>query len=648
MKHLVVAILFIVSLCRADNFWCQIFNEETKSLDLYCANFQKLAPKTCSNAKTCTDSCKVVELKVGGCDNNTASYAIRRYKDIRVLDVTYSGYQTLEWLDYKLEHLQLFNVTKNKITDFPWTLLKHIPEIIEMDLSYNSLRNIYRDGSVTAHKLVKIHLSHNYLRYIEYEAFKHFIRLEYIDLSGNFLRTIPSFGYNKMLKVLHLMNNNIQTFDFCFSAKMYNVTIHFSWMTVKTLVQGNSCRGMVQIKPFDVVYDSRDEGVFVTSNGKREIHCNEFSFHSLFNFTGGHSSLNNVSDLLHYFGSSLQIIDLSANAIQSLNDSIFDRFIYMTELSLSNNQLMAFDFSILKTRRLNKIDISSNVLRYLKHMPSLQMQPLIKFDVTDNQLKNTPELIQFLRTTIQELALSGNWIGKLNATTFQRFIKLKTLKISNTSLFIDDFNPFDTLKGLRALDISHNNLTNVDFATLSMTLIRLNEFNASYCHITNASELIQFFGPILTNLDLSGNFFGTVNIRTFETLKSLEYLYLSNVNIIHFDVAAIQYQMCLQILDISYNRLHKVDLDLLPNNLKALYLQGNELSKVDNLRPSSMSLDIAKNQISCMFLRQFISNHKNIKFIGNPLDQKHSKNCRSSTQGITDFLDSLIQQIKFW
>lgn len=90
----------------------------------------------------------------------------------------------------------------------------------------------------------------------------------------------------------------------------------------------------------------------------------------------------------------------------------------------------------------------------------------LRLSLENWHIQNAPELIQNLSPSTIALNLGGNYVGKLNDTTFSRLINLQWLSLINTNLSFDDLKPFKPLKNLKPLDISFNSLKTVDLASL--------------------------------------------------------------------------------------------------------------------------------------------------------------------------------------
>lgn len=649
MKHFVAFILFVVGLCEANYLVCEIFDQSEKSLDKYCNGTIGTIPGNCSGDINPVELSRVEKLKMRGCDPNFVLNTAKQLTNLRVLDISYSSYNSLDWLDLKFNRLQIFNASHNELFSCRFSF-KNTPEIVEIDLSHNNLQRHTLPYFTRLDKLKKLHLSNNdILSSVDGRYFES-INLEYIDLKSNGLVSIPNPDTKKNLKELHLEMNPI-SFQLCThivheSYPSLN-SLYFSWKAVSQF-DGDHC----EIKRMRIVKNTTVEGILVTSNGKYEMHCTDECLGSIYTFRAGRDSFENITEVMQNFGSKIHSIDLSKNFIGELNTNSFKRFIDLNELNLSETNLTKFGFDVLwNNMRISQVDISNNKLKHLSGIPSLQKYRLQTLNIGGNQIENMNEIIEHLDPSLEELDVSGNTVGNLTATTFQKLSSLQRLNMKNTNLTLPNTNPFETLQSLKFLDLSHNHLENVNFTTLSTILNNLSELTLSNCRIKNISEVIQYLGSSLLKLDLSKNFAHGLNDQTFKNLENLEVLNLSDTNLQSLDPNLFKYQQYLNVLDISDNKLNAFDLKLLPSHHPyQLNLEGNDLTELINLQESksrNINFKLAQNQFSCLYVKQLIKT-KNINLLGNSWQQKDERDCRSTKQSINSFLSSVYEKVKFW
>lgn len=626
-----------MSMCKENNVMCLLFDETTKSVSKYCDHFDGIKAENCSNDiySGQLEPSQVIQLRIAGCNNETVLDAIKTFPNVHVLNLSYSGYKSLKWLNLKLEQLRSLNVSHNGLSFIPWELVQQTPELTEIDLSYNELTNIDAKRLFGgAGKLTKIYLSHNSLHSINSDAFSTLTNLEFIDLRNNRFVKVAIFSSNFNLKTIHLEENPIASFDCSYSKVMSStVSVFLSWKNVTSFFGHSDC----EEQQMRISSKSEFEGVVATENGTYELHCNEKSFISLRHFLAGRKSFENVSEILQCFMPTLWLLDFSGNTVENVNISTFDRFVDLNTLFLSDTMLTDFDLEAIKNlKNLTKFDISHNNLRHLKNVGALEsLDNLNEINLAGNDLENTQEVIQHMKPTIEKLDLSQNFVGTLNATTFERFTALKKLNLSNTSLSIADKSPFEPFNSLTSLDISHNNLENTNFDVLLTILNKLVEFRVADCQLKSISKVLTLLGTSLEILDLSGNGVGRLNAQTLEKFSKLKQLNLSSANLTYLDREALKNQIELNNLDVSNNQLQEIDLQLVSNGIKHLNLEGNELTRIGNFSDKQFlalqTLGISKNQLPCDDVKEIVDWGR-IKMIGDPFDQKHGKNCNSNSE----------------
>lgn len=626
MKYLVPCVLFLLTFGAANNLPCQLFDSSRKLLETYCENYNRLQPNNCANENPTLGPFDATQFKFGSCDRTTISETFNYFQLVRALDISYSGYKSLDWLNSKLDRLEKFNGSFNELTVIT-NFLSNAPEVNEVDLSHNKLWSIDAGTFARLNKVKTIYLSHNVIRSINIESFKRFTDLELIDLSHNRLWDVPDLFNNKQLKLVHIEGNPITTFS-CFNIHMMkSASLYLSWTQVTAFYGNMHCHG----EEFHVVRDEQNEGVLRDENAQLEIHCNAKSFVKLELFEAGPKSFLNVQDILkHCFGSSITKLDLSGNFVGTLDRTAFQKFSNLRELRLSDTMLAEFDFDVIYIpSRLNSLDISFNSLNRVSNVHLLvTFTGLHDFKATKNQLQNTRKIIQYIKPSIQNLDLSGNLIGDISATTFNRISGLRTLNLSDTNLSILTRNSFDSLSNLRSLDISHNDLARLNLATLSATLNQLEYFYAVDCQIADAAEAFKHLRSSIVELDLSGNSIGALNFST-ESLTKLELLNLSNSNLRNIDFGTSE------------------DTNI-QSSIKSISLAENELKKIQNFDrtafPHLKTMEIANNQFKCDDLQEFMEYWNGIEFNNDSFIQMHGKDCRSPD----GFLKRAYNAIKFW
>lgn len=335
-------------------------------------------------------------------------------------------------------------------------------------------------------------------------------------------------------------------------------------------------------------------------------------------FEGSGKQIDNLRDLLGCLNPSLKKLSIANFNIGSRIKAMFPELVSLT---LVNTSTVEFDFGVWRhPLTLTELHISRNHLGQLKNINLLKDFRLTSLRITDAKLANIQELIDALPPSIEDLDLSGNELGQLHAQTFEGVRRLRSLRLDNTNFTFNDFDPFENLHSLFEFDISHNDLSNLNFIWQSKTLKRLSVFRATDCQIKNISGVIHYLGENLTDLYISGNNVGHLSGQTFG-IGPNTFQHLNSLNI----------------LNIAYNHLSVLDARGLPKYLYYLDIYGNDLTEIKNLNsadfPVLRQISIGKNQFGCLYLTHLtlFNDGGKIDLIGDPWDQKHGENCSHSS-----------------
>lgn len=629
-----ILVLFIIVECESNEIRCQLFNGARKSFEIYCERLEVDLPADCYiNFDIVLNPLDVLRLKICGCDNKRIPEIAKIYTEIRVLDISYSRFTNLAWLStavQQFKHLQILNASHNEIQVLPPEFVKSLEELSEIDFSNNLISVVGPDHFSDAKNLRRVNLSKNIISQIHTQTFFNSPDLEYIDLSENHLSGMQTFHQNQKLNVIHLEANEIIHFHCSFIlARNDNrpFSLYISWTHVYEFDLHRTCKN----QQMQVIVDNESSsGIFITSDGSRELHCQEQSFDYLVDFYANHHTFKNALEILPCLGSSVEILDLSDNFIGNLDSNVFERFTELKRLYLRGTMLIEFDAnSYASLKNLKLLDVSRNNLKAIHNIDSFSK--LENLFAAENGLENIREIIESAPKSLTYLDLSDGKMESPNSTTFEHLIRLQSLILRNTSLTLTDFNPFDPLGRLLLLDISQNNLANVDFDTLSNTFNFLKELSMADCQISDASQIIRQLSVSLESLDLSRNNLAEFNLLTLEPFFNLRYINLSNCNLTGFNTKILRNLQELSVLDLSHNNLHEIDLQWVPVRLEWLNLSSNELNQIYHFGmtiPEKMTLGISMNQLACTYLMQLKLDFDDLNYIGDPLKQKHNENCR--------------------
>lgn len=652
-----VLLLHVVLLgAAAEIVWCKFVEKNGKqTFGFYCnastedAEFDKQQPPRNYDTNFIPftqlqpNLTNVTQLKFHKCAIDFVREQCKKAENLNALDISYSNYDRSNFVNWPSDHLKTLNASHNCLQEISSSLFSRTSKIIDIDFSYNNIQRIEATTFANAPQLTRVNLANNNLTTIGTTAFSRAIHLQWIDLSRNKIRTLESLQNNRRLQVIRAVENPIWTFSCDHFVKMDTISVYISWDQVRRL--DLACKkSTIQFRALangtnEVV--TLHQNVIAQSNDS-EIQCTAGSMTQIERCTiAGRNRVKNITQLLQCFGTKFErLILVGSNCSDRTTATALQRFTELEWLKLAGGALTEFDFrTVQRHYMLQRLDLSQNHLGELQNVRLLaKLNALQELNIAQNQIKNVKEILENLNGSVLCLDLTDNFVGSVNESTFRRLEHLTDLNLSNTSLVISgDRNPFYAMTNLTIFDLSENYLNSMDFIILANTLRQLTRFSATNCHLTNATDIIQYFSGHLLELDLSGNDFAAEKFSadTFKRLTKLQSLYLNSANLRAFNFDWLQLNRKLRTVKLSNNKLHSIEMaqsTAAMVNLNRLDLDGNDLSHLNDMKrsmvPALKHLAISKNRFECNYLIRLQDIFNGIKFSGEPLQhQKHGQNC---------------------
>lgn len=374
-----------------------------------------------------------------------------------------------------------------------------------------------------------------------------------------------------------------------------------------------------------------------------------------------HNELSTLGEDVFFKLTKLEMVDLSFNKIIYIDKNAFQSNINLRILRLEQNPMIMFDCrAFLPLKKVASISLSFESLKQLNfscptislvmqandstptfieqskdgielHYRVKDFQQLRSFNVAENQIQNIAQILERLPLTLEAMDLSSINLGKVDVNVFGRFANLEFFKIRNVSL--TNLNPIIFSKKFRLVlvDISNNDLAEVDFRPLFKPLKNLQYLYISNCNVRNMADVLQSLTPSIGYIDLSFNFIGKLSAATFQPFTNLLHLNLSHTNLSNFGFETFYHQTKLVALDISYNNLGRVDFSLFVrsfNELRYLNLEGNHLTELNTIHvnnfPIISQLAISNNEFPCHYLAGYLKFWQHVHFVHNPsLNKTH-------------------------
>ncbi|XP_013401298.1 carboxypeptidase N subunit 2-like [Lingula anatina] len=155
--------------------------------------------------------------------NSLSDNVFLNLKKLEILDLSRnpSVVSTLNVLanQKSLRILRLSQISLS-LTDIP-DAISGMEKLIELDLSYNGIRELNHGQFVKLVQLRKLSLDHNKIASLERMSFQNFGHLEELDLSYNLIHEVtPILFVPQSIKNLNLEGNKFETFDKCTVANL--------------------------------------------------------------------------------------------------------------------------------------------------------------------------------------------------------------------------------------------------------------------------------------------------------------------------------------------------------------------------------------------------------------------------------------------
>uniref|UniRef100_A0AC35U7D6 LRRCT domain-containing protein n=1 Tax=Rhabditophanes sp. KR3021 TaxID=114890 RepID=A0AC35U7D6_9BILA len=496
------------------------------------------------------------------------------YNNLHVIPVCVSSLLVLEHLNLnnnKLNNLgealtssfsstiKELSISSNRLLNFSFPILRGLQQLTNLDISKNRIKHLSSESFLTfdnGSKLIKLNLASNMIENITDEkTFSHLHNLVYLDLSYNNIQFITDNIFSGLtnIKQIFLQGNKLTKFMFRTLNNLRNL---------KVLILDNN-----RIKNLDgfSLYCKSLEHLSVIGNELTDISPNYFYPIDLANLKVIQLSKNNIKRIIGQTFRELprvQFINLEYNQIEEINSFAFNFLPNLVELNLAGNRL--------KT-------ISENAFHNLANLKSLNL--------ASNQISKTFQDRIFRNVNnLASLNLSYNLLKEFNGKVMS-------------------YEPI----GLKLIDLSYNRLQSVDLSHLKQSLVTL--ILAGNSLIKPNRITFQDFHR-LEYLDLDNNQIIDLSNDLFLGSKNLVELILSNNMLTHIRANTFTDQS-VKILDLSYNRIFKMDEDVFKSNgLEKLDLSNNILSEVPiaclrNIKGSLTLLNLNNNNIENIIRDQF-------------------------------------------
>ncbi|XP_030579431.1 PH domain leucine-rich repeat-containing protein phosphatase 2 [Archocentrus centrarchus] len=451
----------------------------------------------------------------------------------------------------RFSQLKSLNLSHNRLGVFPECVCE-ILTLTELNLSCNSLHTIpVQIGNLQS--LQTLSLDGNHLSSLP-EEMGGLFQLNSLGLSFNSFSHVPAVLERlSAVDKLAMAGNRVESLELCTLVGMSHLKNIDLRLNGLQWVKSESLEVVSQVTQLDLRDNCLDSLDLSSVCNLETLHCQR-----------------NQLGTLTLSGFTLRMLHASSNRLTTVN--IYPVPNQLTHMDLSQNLLEYLPDWVCDCRKIEMLDITSNLLSELPSSRLLNSLSLRKLLTGYNHLQRVPDLLDHV--PLEALDLQHNMLAELPESLFLKALNLKYLNVSANAL--ESIPPSsqseESLSTLQELYLTGNNL-NENCGALLVGHQNLRILHIAYNQLLSfpASKLSKL--ELLEELNLSGNKLKTIP-STVSNCKRLHTLIAHSNHITVFP--EILNLPEIKLVDLSCNELTEIQLpDSLPATLQELDLTGN-------------------------------------------------------------------------
>ncbi|XP_024940756.1 toll-like receptor 6 isoform X2 [Cephus cinctus] len=508
---------------------------------------------------------------------------------IEKVDLSTNNIWTIpEYLFCPLTNLVNLNVSWNMIKDPTELGFSDVPEEITtqegtlapfpcsldiqiLDLSWNQISVLPAYGFSSLKRLRVLNLSGNVISMVADKAIHALRSLEVFDLSSNRVVALPAELFrdsSKSLKELRLENNSISVLSpGLVSGLNQLVTLDLSrnlltsaWLNAATFA------GLIRLVLLDL----------------------------------SHNRIARLDTALFKDLYTLQILNLQYNELETIPADAFSPMSNLHTLELSHNRLTYLDaYSLNGLFALSLLALDSNLLEGVHPDAFRNCSSMLDLNLSENDLDSVPVALKDMRM-LRTVDLGENRIRSLEDPGFRGMSSLYGLRLIGNELVNITRTALAELPALQILNLARNKIEMVESGAFStnhaLQAIRLD------ANMLQDISGIFASAPGLLWLNVSDNLID--DFQYYYLPEKIQWLDIHKNSITDLGVAP--KVLRLQSLDVSFNRLTRLQNKLIPDSVELLFVNDNMIHTVEPQtfvgKENLTRVDLYANQIIGMEL----------------------------------------------
>lgn len=325
------------------------------------------------------------------------------------------------------------NLAQNEFKDIPRSYSSY-RNLKQLNMTHNKMLKLYLDSKLPYLEILDV--SHNFINQIEFNLIK-MEYLFYLDLSNNPLRRLPKLNdYFKSLKYLFLNN--------CSLTHIGNITY------LNSLTELHLSNNPITKFNYNF-YSDKLRVLDISYCNLNNVNTSSLSSVQMLNLS--HNAIESISENFLNSLDSARIIDLSHNKISSLPEDLILLGRHLEQLFLGNNPIK--EFTYINSPSIVLIDLSYCHISQIYQVSLEGMPSLTELNLNNNRLTSIPDNIK--SDSLYRLDISSCRIKSINNKTFKYLINLHELNLEDNLLTTIDSNHLPSR--LTKLDIDDNPFT---------------------------------------------------------------------------------------------------------------------------------------------------------------------------------------------
>ncbi|EFN73944.1 Protein toll [Camponotus floridanus] len=480
--------------------------------------------------------------------------ALHGLTSLKYLDLADNNLWTLppELLCPVQQSLAWLNLTRNKLQDIRSLNLSDRIESCTsnlkiLDISNNDLSALLDGALSSLRSLSVLKVQENAIAAVGDHALAGLESLQALNMSSNRLVALPPelFAQTKELRELILSNNSL------------------------AVLAPELLDSLEQLQDLDL------SGNELTSHWVKRGTFSRLI--SLVNLDLSFNALTRIDAYVFKHLTSLQILKLENNNIDTLLDGCFASLINLHTLTLSHNKIVRFEPPhTIGLAALQQLFLDSNRLRGLHRHVFANLTNLQDLSLSGNALAEIPYAVRVLKL-LKTLDLGNNHVSRIDNDSFSGLNQLYGLRLVDNKLENVSREAFASLPGLQVLNLANNIIRHVEQSAFSANSV----LRAIRLDGNKLTEIRGAFTSLSTLVFLNVSDNKLLWFDYSHLPSSIEWLDIHANQISELgDYYMLRNTLRIKMLDASYNLITALTEANVPDSVETLFLNNNRIRSV--------------------------------------------------------------------